>query len=127
MEWAIAPWGCEKLLKWIDARYDKPEIIITENGCTFPDKLIDANGNSVVEDKSRLAFLKNYLKACHKAIESGVNLKGYFLWSFLDNFEWASGYSKQFGITYIEPKTLNRIPKSSAHWYSKVIEQNGFV
>lgn len=123
MEWAIAPWGCQKLLEWIDRRYDHPEIVITENGCAFPDVL---DGREV-NDTERIQFVEGYLDACHQAIQNGVNLTGYFLWSFLDNFEWASGYNKQFGLHYIQPDTLRRIPKASADWYAKVIKQNGLL
>lgn len=118
MGWPIAPWGLRKLLEWIAARYDNPEIIITENGCAFPDKVV----NGVVEDQARIDFLRGYIGACHEAIQNGVNLKGYFLWSFLDNFEWASGYSKRFGIHFVDYETQARIPKASARWYARLIE-----
>ncbi len=122
MQWAIVPWGCCKLLEWIAKRYDNPPIFITENGCAFDDKLVAGK----VNDTERLAFFEGYLSAIHEAIANGVNMKGYFIWSLMDNFEWASGYSKKFGITYIEDGTLNRIPKSSALWYRDVIGKNGF-
>ena len=120
MQWAIVPWGCHKLLKWIAERYDNPPIFITENGCAFDDILVEG----AVHDEERLAFFQGYLSAIHEAIEQGVNLKGYFIWSLMDNFEWASGYSKKFGITYINEKTLKRIPKNSALWYKNVIANN---
>jgi beta-glucosidase/6-phospho-beta-glucosidase/beta-galactosidase len=77
VEWSIVPWGYQKLLEWIDARYDHPEIIITENGCAFD----DGPENGVVNDQRRLDFIKSYLEACHEAIQNGVKLKGYFVWS----------------------------------------------
>lgn len=121
MQWAIVPWGCRKLLEWIAARYDNPPIYITENGCAF-----DAPAqNGVVEDLDRVAFFEGYLSAIHEAIGNGVRMKGYFIWSLLDNFEWASGYSKKFGITHIETGSLNRIPKASALWYAEIIRKNG--
>ncbi len=123
MNWAIVPWGCEKLLLWIKDRYDNPEIIITENGCAFDDKIEDG----YIEDDSRLNFYKDYLTSCESAIEKGVNLKGYFAWSLMDNFEWASGYSKRFGLWFVDFKTLKRTPKKSAKWYKKTIEDNGFI
>jgi beta-galactosidase len=122
MKWAIVPWGCQKLLEWLAARYDNPEIYITENGCAFDDKLVDGK----VEDKDRIEFFEGYLSAVHGAIENGVNMGGYFIWSLMDNFEWASGYDKKFGITFIEEETLNRRPKDSALWYSDVIRNDGF-
>lgn len=120
MNWAVVPWGCQKLLEWIKDRYDNPPIYITENGCSLADEVIDGK----VNDAARVDFFKGYLQACQKSIESGVNLKGYFSWSFLDNFEWASGYSKRFGIHYVNFDTLERIPKSSAIWYAEVIKKN---
>ena len=120
MQWAIVPWGCKKLLQWIAERYDNPQIFITENGCAFDDQLIDGK----VNDIERVDFFKGYITAIGEAIESGVNVKGYFIWSLLDNFEWASGYSKKFGIHYVEKESLNRIPKASALWYKDVITSN---
>ena len=121
MQWAIVPWGCKKLLEWIAERYDNPPIFITENGCAFEDKLI----NGEVNDVERIDFFKGYISAVGQAIHRGVNVKGYFIWSLLDNFEWASGYAKKFGIHYVEKETLNRIPKASALWYKNVIDKNG--
>lgn len=122
MQWSIVPWGCRKLLEWIDQRYDRPEIFITENGGAFDDKLVDG----VVHDQGRLDYLDGYLSECHKAIENGVNLGGYFVWSLMDNFEWASGYGKRFGIHYVDFDTLERVPKASAKWFTEVIRNNGF-
>ena len=116
MQWIIVPWGCRKLLEWIAARYGNPEIIITENGCAFD----DGPENGVVNDQRRLDFIRDYLGACSEAIENGVNLYGYFVWSMLDNFEWASGYSKRFGIHYVDFETQERIPKASAIWYGEI-------
>ena len=120
MQWAVVPWGCKKMLHWINDRYGKPDIYITENGCAYPDKLI----NKEVHDQDRIEFYKGYLKVCQQAINEGVKLKGYFAWSFMDNFEWASGYDKRFGLYYVDFKTLERIPKKSAIWFSNVIAKN---
>ena len=121
MGWSVVPWGCTKLLEWIDRRYGSPKIIITENGCASKDK----KTGGLVSDPERLNFMKGYLEACHEAISSGVKLKGYFYWSLLDNFEWALGYSKRFGITYTDFNTLERTLKESAYWYRDVIKKNG--
>ena len=121
MQWAVVPWGCRKLLEWIAQRYDNPPIYITENGCAYPDQ--PKNGR--VHDPARVAFFEGYLREIHGAIQNGVDLRGYFIWSLMDNFEWASGYDKQFGITYVEPESLRRIPKDSALWYREVIRNNG--
>ncbi len=120
MDWAIVPWGCKKLLQWLAQRYANPPIYITENGCSFVDEVTDGQ----VNDERRIAFFRSYLKACHEAIQSGVNLRGYFLWSFMDNFEWALGYSKRFGIHHVDYQTLKRTPKASARWYQNLIEKN---
>ena len=109
-------------MEWIAHRYGNPPLYLTENGCSLDDRL----ENGAVHDKVREEFIKSYLAACHKALENGVNLKGYFVWSFMDNFEWALGYSKRFGIHYVDYETLERTPKNSALWYKKTIADNGF-
>jgi beta-galactosidase len=121
MGWAIVPWGCRKLLHWVSDRYGKPDIILTENGAAFDDRLV----NGQVDDPDRVEFLKSYLLECHRALQENVPLKGYFLWSFMDNFEWASGYTRRFGIHYVDYATGRRIPKASARWYSDVLRKNG--
>ncbi len=122
MNWAILPWGCRKLIEWISQRYGNPPLYITENGCALDDQLEKGE----VKDTVRKEYIESYLAACHQAIENGVNLKGYFVWSFMDNFEWALGYSKRFGIHYVDYDTLERTPKHSALWYREVIKNNGF-
>lgn len=119
MKWAVVPWGCQKLLEWIDERYDKPPIYITENGFACKDELVDG----AVDDKqSRLKYYKSYLKACSAAIHNGVSLKGYFAWSMFDNFEWAHGYTGRFGLSYVDYNTLKRTPKASALWFRDMIQ-----
>lgn len=117
MQWAVVPWGCRKLLEWIADRYGNPDIYITENGCAYDDQLVDG----VVKDTKRIAFYAEYLEECAIAIENGVNLKGYFAWSFMDNFEWASGYDKRFGIHYVDFETTDRTPKESAKWFRQLL------
>jgi beta-galactosidase len=121
MNWAIVPWGCQKLLEWLDKRYGHPPIVITENGCCYDDKLVDGK----CDDPMRIEFYKSYIEASHGAIQNGVDLRGYFAWSLMDNFEWALGYEKRFGMTYVDFDTLVRTPKASALWYSGVVEKNG--
>jgi beta-galactosidase len=121
MNWPVVPEGVHKLLKWIADRYNNPVIYITENGCAFPDKL----ENGEINDEKRINYFKGYIANCHKAIHDGVNLKGYFIWSLMDNFEWSSGYKMKFGICHVDMQTLKRTPKASALWYKKVIEKNG--
>ena len=121
MGWSIVPWGLRKLLHWIDDRYEHPEIVITENGCACSDRV----SNSKVHDAKRIQFLSDYMSEAYRAIQEGVNLKGYFLWSLMDNFEWALGFSIRFGIHYVDYKTQERIPKDSAHWYGNIMKNNG--
>ena len=120
-KWAVVPWGCRKLLGWIAERYGDPAIYITENGCAMDDRV---SPDGTIDDVDRLAFYHDYLKACHEAMGDGVKLRGYFAWSLMDNFEWASGYKFRFGLVHVDRETLERTPKKSAHWYSKVVRAN---
>ncbi len=125
MDWSILPWSCRKMLKWIDERYDHPPIYITENGCAARSEEED-DVAVAVNDDARIAFIDGYLNACHQSInEDKVDLRGYFLWSFMDNFEWAFGFSKRFGLHHVDFATGKRTPKKSAAWYGGVTERNG--
>ena len=100
----------------------KPKgIFITENGCSSDDVL---NAAGQIEDTDRVMYLRNHLTHLHRAAEEGYPVKGYFLWSLMDNFEWADGYSKRFGVHYVDFKTQKRTPKLSAKWYAQVIAKN---
>jgi beta-glucosidase len=121
MDWNVVPWGLRKLLHWIDERYGHPELYVSENGTSFEDRLVDGK----VDDPRRKAYYDEYIKECHNAVMDGVDLRGYFIWSLLDDFEWNLGYSKKFGLCHVDFKTGERIPKSSALWYKDVIEKNG--
>lgn len=121
MGWPVVPDGLYKLLKWIDDRYNRPVIYITENGGAFH----DVKEDDKIDDQARIDYLESYISACHKAIQEGVDVRGYFVWSFMDNFEWASGYGKRFGLHYVDFQTLERVPKESALWFKKVIKNNG--
>ncbi len=101
-----------------------PAIYITENGCSSDDVLTPAGR---VDDVDRLMYLRNHLTQLHRAAAEGYPVKGYFLWSLLDNFEWADGYSKRFGIHYVDFKTQKRTPKLSAEWYREVIARNAVL
>lgn len=120
MGWAVVPWGCHHLLHWISNRYNHPEIVMTENGCAYEDVCIDGK----VDDPERIEFYRSYLEACSQAIDEGVHLSAYFAWSFMDNFEWASGFSKRFGLHYVNFDTLERTPKSSAKWFANMIKKH---
>ncbi len=98
-------------------------IYISENGCASSDALVDGQ----VNDTDRVMFLRNYIANLRRATVEGYPLRGYFLWSLLDNFEWAEGYTKRFGIHYVDYQTQQRIPKLSAAWYRELIKRNALV
>ena len=107
------------LLKFSNYKNFK-EIIVTENGVAFPDVLVD----SKIQDEKRINFLDQYTKQVLRAKNEGVNVTGYFVWSFTDNFEWAEGYKPRFGLVYVDFKTQERIVKSSGYWYSGLAQRN---
>jgi beta-glucosidase len=123
MGWEVCPEGFFDLLIRIDRDYNHPVIYITENGTACKDERIIDN---VVQDEDRINYLKQYLEVAHRAIGKGVKLKGYFVWSLMDNFEWREGYSKRFGLIRVNYETQERIWKKSAQWYHEVIAENGF-
>jgi beta-glucosidase len=122
MGWPVEPEGLTELLLRLQREYTRVPIYVTENGAAFYD-YVDPEGG--VDDEERVAYLDAHFRAAREAIERGVDLRGYQVWSFLDNFEWAEGYSKRFGIVYVDYDTQRRIPKLSAYWYSGVIRRNG--
>jgi beta-glucosidase len=124
MGWEIYPRGLTDTLIWIKQRYGDVPIYITENGAAFDDRLESAES---VDDPQRVEYLRHHLQAARRAIDAGVNLRGYFVWSLLDNFEWGHGYSKRFGIVYVDFETQRRILKSSARFYADVIRSNGLA
>jgi beta-glucosidase len=115
-------WGMRHLSETLN-RPDLP-VRITENGCAGYDTLTD---NREVLDSDRILFLRQYLKAAHRAIEEGYPLQGYYVWTLLDNFEWAYGRDRRFGLLYTDYATQQRIPKASFHWYQECIRQNRIV
>ncbi|MEQ9501192.1 MAG: GH1 family beta-glucosidase [Deltaproteobacteria bacterium] len=122
MGWEQWPDGLRNLLVRVNDEYTPPKIYITENGAAFSTGP-DASGR--VADARRQSYVEEHLRACLAAIESGVPLEGYFLWSLLDNFEWAYGYEKRFGIVWVDFETQERIVKDTGHWYADVIRRNG--
>lgn len=121
MDWEVYPQGLTDLLVRLTKDYDAPPIYITENGCAYED-ILTAAGQ--VHDEKRVAYLQAHFAAAWRAIEQGVPLKGYFVWSLLDNFEWALGYSRRFGIVYVDYDTQRRILKDSAKYCASVIAKN---
>ncbi|RLD03097.1 MAG: beta-glucosidase [Chloroflexi bacterium] len=122
MNWEIHPVSLTELLNRLYYDYRPRKIYITENGASYATA---PNKEGRVEDTKRLEFLQGHFNAAHRALQDGVPLAGYFVWSFMDNFEWGEGYGERFGITWVDFDTQERIPKDSALWYSKVIEANG--
>ncbi|MCP5100335.1 MAG: beta-glucosidase [Chloroflexi bacterium] len=123
MGWEVYPEGLYNVLHKINNEYGFPELYITENGAATNDH-VAADGH--VHDEQRLSYLKRHFAQANRAIQEGVPLKGYFVWSLLDNFEWAFGYSKRFGLIHVDYETQKRTLKNSALWYQNVIKQNGF-
>jgi beta-glucosidase len=118
MGWEVVPDGLHDLLVRLDREYGPPAIYVTENGCAYADV---RGHDGQVEDPERQAYLDAYIGAAGRAIAAGVPLRGYFTWSMLDNFEWAWGYWKRFGLVYIDYHTLERVPKGSFYWYRDYI------
>ncbi|WP_235557924.1 GH1 family beta-glucosidase [Sphaerimonospora mesophila] len=126
MGWPIEPASLETLLVRLSRDYPEVGLLITENGAAFEDGVTDdETGAGRVHDPERIAFLDGHLRAAHAAIAAGADLRGYLVWSLLDNFEWAYGYHKRFGIVYVDFSTQRRLPKDSALWYREVIQRNG--
>ncbi len=123
MMWEIYPLGLYDLLMRLHAEYSPPQLLITENGVAVLDSL-DPDGR--VRDVRRIKYLRDHLVQVHRAITAGVPVRGYLVWSLLDNFEWAHGYSKRFGLVYVDFKTQRRTIKDSGWWYARVIRDNGF-
>ena len=119
--WGIYPPGIKNLMMDFKDNFNNPPVIICENGCSMPD-VISPDGK--VHDERRIAYLNDYLANIHEAIQAGCNMKGYLVGSLMDNFEWAQGYSKRFGIVHVDYSTQKRTPKDSAYWYGAVIRRN---
>jgi beta-glucosidase len=121
MHWRIEPGSLTELLARVHRDYPDQPLMITENGAAFDD-VVAADGS--VHDEDRIEYLRDHIGAVHAAIERGVDLRGYFVWSLMDNFEWAWGYSKRFGIVRVDYPTGTRTVKDSARWYREVIAAN---
>ncbi len=121
MGWEIQPPGLYDILERIHRDYEFPALMVTENGAAIPDQV---NASGEVDDVRRVRYVSSHLREAGRAIQDGIPLRGYFHWSFMDNFEWAQGFSKRFGLVYVNYETLERIPKRSAYWYRDVIAKN---
>jgi beta-glucosidase len=122
MDWEVYPAGLTEILLWIKGRYGNPPVYITENGAAFDDPPPD---HGEVSDPQRVDYLRKHLRAAREALVEGVDLRGYFAWSLLDNFEWAHGYAKRFGLIHVDFASQHRTLKQSARFYSEVIRTMG--
>ncbi|MFE0999117.1 family 1 glycosylhydrolase, partial [Streptomyces mutabilis] len=111
--WPVVPEGLTELLTGFRDRYGDrlPPVVITENGCSY----------AGLDDRDRIAYLDGHVRALHRALEAGVDVRGYFVWSLLDNFEWAEGYARRFGLVHVDFATLERTPKASYGWYRDLV------
>ncbi|WP_218221058.1 GH1 family beta-glucosidase [Nesterenkonia sp. Act20] len=120
MGWEVFPQGLKDLLMRLHREYTGPAgvaLYVTENGAAYPDQ---PDAQDFVQDDDRLSYIREHLRAVRDAMDAGADVRGYFVWSLLDNFEWAFGYDRRFGIVRVDYDTLQRTPKASAHWYAQV-------
>ena len=122
MGWTVDPTGLRDLLLRLERDHPGLPVMVTENGAAYQDQ-VGVDGQ--VADPHRISYLHGHLLAAHEALSAGVDLRGYFVWSLLDNFEWALGYAKRFGLIHVDYQTQARTAKDSAHWYRQVIAAGG--
>jgi len=122
MDWEVYPRGLTDTLRWVKDRYGDLPLYVTENGAAFDDPPLAADR---LEDAPRVEYLRAHLRALRAALEAGVDVRGYFVWSLFDNFEWVLGYAKRFGIVHVDFQSQRRTLKASADYYSRVIASNG--
>ncbi|MFJ8631314.1 GH1 family beta-glucosidase [Streptomyces sp. NPDC093568] len=115
--WPVVPEGLTELLTGFRERYGDrlPPVVVTENGCSYEG----------IDDQERIAYLDGHIRALHRAVEAGVDVRGYFVWSLLDNFEWAEGYARRFGLVHVDYESLKRTPKASYGWLRDVLRTRG--
>jgi 6-phospho-beta-glucosidase len=119
--WEIHPETLTRLLVDISKRAPEVPLYVTENGIGLPDTL----DNGQVNDQSRIEFVSEHLLAIHSAIQAGADVRGYYMWSLMDNFSWINGYKKRYGFLYVDRDTMERTPKQSAFWFREVARRNG--
>lgn len=120
MGWEVAPAALERQLVELKDRYGNPPVVVTENGAAFPDRT-RSRGDGRIEDRDRVAYLIAYLRALKGAMEAGCDVRGYFAWTLVDNFEWASGFTHRFGLVELERPNLTRRPKASFEAYREIV------
>ena len=121
MGWPVDPGGLVEVLADLRDHYGNPRVYITENGAYFPETP-DAAGH--IDDAERIGYLRAHIAAAHHAIAQGANLGGYFVWTIMDNFEWAHGYAAKFGLAAVDRATLTRLPKASYDWFARIAQTN---
>jgi beta-glucosidase len=124
MDWEIDAPGLTEVLERVHRDYPEVPLYVTENGAAFEDSVAP---DGSVDDPERRSYFEGHLGACYDAISAGVPLRGYFAWSLMDNYEWAWGYTRRFGLVYVDYVNQSRTPKASALWYSDVIRRHGLV
>ena len=122
MGWTVEPTSLTALLLRLKRDYGEVPLVITENGASYDDPELD--GQAVIEDPQRVAFIRGHVEAVERAVEAGVDVRGYYVWSLLDNFEWEHGYDRRFGIVAVNFENLKRTPKRSALWYRDLIARH---
>ena len=122
MGWTVEPSSLTELLLRLKRDYGDVPLVITENGASYDDPELD--GQAVIEDPQRVAFIRGHVEAVERAVEAGVDVRGYYVWSLLDNFEWEHGYDRRFGIVAVNFDSLKRTPKRSALWYRDLIARH---
>ena len=120
MGWENYPEGLTELLCRLQQDYPLPPIVITENGFANTDVLSDGQ----VVDNARIEYMRTHLEALKAAMDAGVDVRGFFYWSLMDNFEWSSGYAKRFGLVHVDYTTQVRTLKESAHWYKRLVARH---
>jgi beta-glucosidase len=121
MTWGIDPTGLTDILGVLRSEYGNPRVYITENGAFFKEA---PGANGRVDDRQRIAYLRDHMAAAYQAIAAGVNLGGYFIWTLIDNWEWAHGFSATFGLASLDHAALGRSPKASFDWFARVASLN---
>ena len=120
MGWEVYPQGLYDLLLRLDRDYGSPVMYLTENGAAYPDRLEDGK----VHDEQRISYHERHLEALSEALDAGADVRGYYAWSLMDNFEWAKGYSRRFGLIYVDYATQRRIVKDSGSWYRDLVTEH---
>jgi beta-glucosidase len=120
-EWEIAPEGLYRTLVRVQREYRPASIVVTENGTSWPDR---PGPDGAIHDQVRIRYLARHAAAVHQAIEEGAAVRGYLVWSFLDNFEWGFGFDKRFGLVHVDHDTQRRTVKDSARWYGRLAAEN---